>query len=264
VADWAWVQTLQPSVATRHLPSTATRSATPSEFVTTLDPWVDHPYRFAAIWLTNSADEVRRADRLLEKALSYHPTDWRNRFYLGYNQFFYLQQPGLAARTLEPAIDMPGAPTYLGPLVTRLRAQGGDLDTAALFLQQLIQNAPDEYARAEYLKAYDEIDTELRARLLDQLRAAFVARNGRDLREPSELWAGPLRLMRRMPPPHPHIDGFEWVIDPKSGQIVSSFYGTRYELHVHPLDEAQRESWRADGELPAGATQRADATEAKP
>ena len=125
----------------------------PIELVTSLDPWVDHPYRFAAIWLTDSADEVRRANRLLEKALSYHPRDWRNRFYLGYNQFFYLAASTRAPRARSsPRCDMPGAPTYLGPLVTRLRAEGGDLDTAALFLQELIRTAPDEYARAEYLE----------------------------------------------------------------------------------------------------------------
>ena len=129
----------------------------------------------------------------------------------------------------------------------------GDLDTAALFLEQLIQNAPDEYTRAEYLKAHDEIETERRARLLDQLRAVFVQRNHRDLREPAELWAGPLRLMRKMPPPHPHFEGFEWVLDAESGRIVSSFYGARYQLHVHPLDQLEREAWRAEEQQSANA-----------
>jgi hypothetical protein len=247
LADWTWIQTLQlvgsnTTVIAEH----GAVVADAIELVTTLDPWVDHPYRFAAIWLTHSMDEVKRANRLLEKSLSYHPTDWRNRFYLGYNEFFYLQEPARAAATLTPAIAMPGSPAYLGALVTRLQAAGSDLETAALFLQQLIQNAPDEYARAEYLKAHDEIEVERRARLLDGLRAEFAQRNGRDIREPAELWSGPLRLMRKMPPPHPHFEGFEWRIHPESGLIVSSFYGTRYQLHVHPLDELERKAWRAE------------------
>ena len=32
------------------------------DVVTTLDPWVDHPYRFAAIWMTDSLESVRKAD----------------------------------------------------------------------------------------------------------------------------------------------------------------------------------------------------------
>lgn len=241
VADWYWLQALQLvggelSDIGRH----AGELGDAVELVTALDPWVDHPYRFAAIWLVGDASQVRRANRMLEKSISYHPLDWRNRFYLGYNQFFYLQENAAAARTLEPALRLPGAPNYLGPLVTRLRAEGGDLLTAETFLQELIRTAPDEYARAEYWKALDEIETEHRARILDRARALFRERNGRDLREPSELWQGPRRVLREMPPAHPHFEGFEWVIDPASGEIVSSFYGSRYRLHFHPEDEARR------------------------
>ena len=102
--------------------------------MTGLDPWVDHPYRFAALWLTESDDEVRHANRLLEKGIAYHPLDWRNRFYLGYNQFFYLEDNARAADALESALRFPDAPDYLGAFVTRLRAAGDSLDTAALFL----------------------------------------------------------------------------------------------------------------------------------
>ena len=49
-----------------------------------------------------------------------------------------------AADAIEPALHLPGAPDYLGALVARLRAQGDGLDTAALFLQQLIREAADE------------------------------------------------------------------------------------------------------------------------
>jgi tetratricopeptide (TPR) repeat protein len=248
LADWAWVQALQLVGGDGDgVQKGAGEIADAIEFVAALDPWVDHPYRFAALWLTNSADEVRRANKLLQKAIAYHPGDWRNRFYLGYNEFFYLQDPERAARALKPAIGMRGAPNYLGALVTRLEAESGDLETAALFLEQLIRNAPDEYARAEYWKAYDEIETERRARFLDQMRQRFVQRNGRDLRAPAELWSGRLRVMEKMPPPHPHFPGFEWVIDPGTGQITSSFYGSRYALHFHPLDLAQRDSWRKQG-----------------
>jgi tetratricopeptide (TPR) repeat protein len=254
LADWVWVQALQLVGGDNgEIQQNASEIADAIEFVAALDPWVDHPYRFAALWLTNSADEVRRANKLLAKAIAYHPGDWRNRFYLGYNEFFFLQDAERAARALKPAIGMPGAPNYLGALVTRLEAESGDLDTAAVFLEQLIRSAPDEFARAEYLKAHDEIETERRARFLDQMRARFVKRNGRDLRSPAELWSGPARVMQKMPPPHPHFPGFEWVIDAETGRITSSFYGSRYTLHFHPLDLAQRDSWRKQGTVAAPA-----------
>jgi hypothetical protein len=256
VADWYWVQVLQVVGGAVHdVGNHAEAIGTTIELITDLDPWVDHPYRFAGIWLTGDADQVRQANRLLEKSLSYHPRDWRNRFYLGYNQFFYLGENAAAARTLEPALRMPAAPDYLGPLVTRLRAEGGDLRTAQLFLQELIRTAPDEYARAEYLKAHDEIETELVARMLDRARAAFAERHGRDIRQPAELWQGPLRVMSEMPPPHPHFPGFEWAIDPKDGRIVSTFYGTRYRLHIQADDAERRKRWRSGTEEKTGARQ---------
>ncbi|MGH0028677.1 MAG: tetratricopeptide repeat protein [Myxococcota bacterium] len=245
VADFYWVQALH-LVGGLHgnVPEHGGTIGDVIELVTTLDPWVSHPYRFAAVWMTGTLDDVRRANALLRKAVSYHPDDWRNRFHLGYNRFFYLQDNAAAADVLEPAIDMDGAPNYLGAFVARLRADGGDLETAALFLESLIENAPDEYVKAEYLKAYDEIETERRARLLDEARVVFWKRQGRDVRDPSELWEGPARVIRRMPPPHPHFPGFAWALDEETNEIVSTFYKTRYRLHIHGVDVELREQWR--------------------
>jgi hypothetical protein len=219
--------------------------------VTGLDPWVDHPYRFAALWLTDNADQVRHANRLLEKGIAYHPRDWRNHFYLGYNYFFYLDDNASAADSLERAMRFPEAPLYLGSFVTRLRATGDSLDTATLFLQNLIAQSRDEYEQAAYLEVLAEVETERRAQLLDHAREEFRKRNGRDVRQPSELWAGPLRILRAEPPAHPEQKGARWQLDPKSGEIVSSFYGRRYRLHENPADEAEKRAFRAGGSSPS-------------
>ena len=246
VADCYWVQTLGlVGGASENVEAHAGVIADLIELVTALDPWVDHPYRFAAVWLTRTAEEVRRANRLLHRAIAYHPKDWRNRFYLGYNHFFYLEENERAAQVLEPAVAMRGAPLYLGAFVSRLRADGGSLETAAAYLLELTRSAPDEYSRAEYLKAYDEIETERRARYLDEARVAFWERHGRDIRTPDELWRGPGRVIQGAPPAHPHFPGFVWLLDEASDEIVSSFYGSRYRLHIHRLDAERRARWRA-------------------
>lgn len=245
VADYYWVQALHLVGGTRTTVSEHSDTIGDLiELVTTLDPWVDHPYRFAAVWLTEELAQVRRANALLERGMAYHPDDWRNRFHLGYNRFFYLQDNAGAADVLEPAIRMEGAPRYLGAFVARLRAEGGDLETSALFLETLIEQAPDEYVKAEYLKAYDEIETERRARYLDAARVEFWKRHGRDLDSPDELWSGRGRIIRAMPPPHPHFPSFVWKLDPDSNEIVSSFYRSRYKLHIHGADVALRARWR--------------------
>jgi hypothetical protein len=144
----------------------------------------------------------------------------------------------------------PDAPLYLGSFVTRLRASSDSLDTAVLFLERLIAQTEDPYSRAEYLAVRDEIETERRARLLDRARAEFAQRNGRDIRAPAELWSGPLRVLAAEPPAHPEEKGQHWTLDAASGEIVSSYYGQRYRVHMNPADEALRRRWRADDSTP--------------
>jgi hypothetical protein len=195
---------------------------------TRLNPWVGHPYRFAAIWLTETPEQVRAANELLERGIAYHPRNWRNRFYLGFNHFFYLSEADRAAEVLEGAARLEGAPGYLSRLVARLRAEGGGLDAAALLLAELLSSEEDPYARAEYEKALDEIETERRARFLDAARAEYQRRFGQDVGTLEDLVRGPQPVLRELLP-EPH--GWEWVLDPESGRIMSSYYGRRYELH---------------------------------
>jgi tetratricopeptide (TPR) repeat protein len=214
------------------------------DVVTTLDPWVGHAYRFAAVWMIDDEPAVRHANAILERGIAHHPDDWRNRFYLGFNHFFYLGENGSAAAALEPAVGLPGAPRYLGRLVARLRseASGGEIEAAAAFLQELLRQAEDPFAKAEYEKALDEIETERRARRLDAAREEFERRHGRDLSSVEDLVQVKPPVLRALPP-EPH--GFEWTLDPESGQIVSSYVGHRYQVRIDGTNRMLLERFRA-------------------
>jgi hypothetical protein len=211
------------------------------EAVVELDPFVDHPYRFATLWLTHSPEQVRAANRLLERGVAYHPDDWRNRFYLSFNHFFYLGDVEAAARELAPAVGLPGTPPYLPRLLARLRSEGaGSLEPARVYLEELLRQTEDPFLRAEYEKALDEIATESRARVLDQAREVFRQRHGRDITAVEDLVAGPAPVLREIPP---DLHGWGWTIDAKSGRIVSAYYGRRYEVYIHATDRQRRERW---------------------
>jgi hypothetical protein len=251
VADYFWLQAVQVVGAGDFLPSrSATHIGKLLDVVTDLDPWVDHPYRFGAVWMTDTEQNVRHADQLLLRGIAYHPDDWRNRFYLGFNQFYYLEENEAAADTLEPATRRKGAPPYLSALAIRLRSQSGALDSAEIFLAELARREPDGYKRAEYERALGEVETERRARFLDRARAEYQRRNGRDIASVEDLLGGKSPVLREIPA---EPNGKGWQLS-EGGEIVSTFYGSRYVVHRNPIDEERRLKWHA--ERPAEASAR--------
>jgi hypothetical protein len=252
-SDYYWLQAVQVLGGARaDIGGKSELVARLMDVVTTLDPWVGHPYRFAAVWLTDSLESVWAANRLLERGIAYHPDEWRNRHYLGFNHFFYLGDVETAADTLEPAVGMPGSPRYLGALVAKMRAGRDGLETSASFLASLVADTQDGYARAEYLKALDEVETERRARLLDQARAEYLRRNGRDIDRVQDLLLGSPPPLRALPPAHPQLPQFRWAVDPDTGEITSSYYGRRYEPQIHPTDRSRHERWRREQKAEEG------------
>jgi tetratricopeptide (TPR) repeat protein len=194
--------------------------------------------------MTDDEAAVRHANAILERGIAHHPEDWRNRFYLGFNRFFYLGENAEAAAALTPALSLPGAPRYLGRLAARLRSQGsgGELESAAAFLHELRRQTPDPFAQAEYERALDEIEAERRARRLDLARNEFQRRHGRDIERVEDLVRVPPAVLRALPP-EPH--GFEWTLDPESGQILSSYLGHRYQVRIDATNRKLLERFRA-------------------
>lgn len=247
LSDYYWVQAVllaggheSPSKHSKHLGRLI-------DVVTTLDPWVDHAYRFAAVWLIETLEDVRHANVLLERSFDYHPDEWRNRFYLGFNQFFYLEDNEAAAESLFVASQLPGSPKYIPRLVARLRSEVADLGAAALFLEEMVRTAPDDDAKAEYQAALDEIEIEWKARELDRAREAYKKLFDEDIDFVEQLVMGSKAVLARLPNPEPSSlppqlrRGSRWVIDPEDGRIQSTYFGRRYEIHVDSINRARRE-----------------------
>ena len=244
LADFYWLQAVQLVGSNESLVGKSPYIGRLIDVVTTLDPWVGHPYRFAAIWMTDDEAAVRHANAILERGITYHPEDWRNRFYLAFNRFFYLDEHMEAADALTPALRLAGAPRYLGRLAARLRSEGGggDIESAAAFLHELLLQTPDPSAKADYEKALDEIETERRARSLDLARREFERRHGRDIEHVEDLVRVSPPVLRALPP-EPH--GATWTIDPESREIVSSHIGHRYQVRIDGTNRKLLERFHA-------------------
>lgn len=181
MADYYWLQAVQIVGGSMRPEAQGTLLGRFIDVVTTVDPWVGHPYRFVAIWLTGSEADVRQANRLLERSFEYHPDEWRNRFYLGFNHFYYLEETEPAAHWLEEAARIEGSPRYLAGLAARLRAGDAGIEVAEGMIRRLLAGTEDPYAKAEYEKMLEEIQTERRARFLDAARAAYRKGHGEDI-----------------------------------------------------------------------------------
>jgi tetratricopeptide (TPR) repeat protein len=244
MADYYWLQAVQVVGTSMRPEDEGTLLGRYIDVVTTVDPWVGHPYRFAAVWLTGSEEDVRQANRILERSFDYHPDEWRNRFYLGFNYFFYLEESEPAAHWLEEAAKIEGSPRYLAGLAARLRAGNAGLEVAASMIRRFLADTDDPYARAEYEKMLDEIETERRARFLDGAREAYRKGHGEDIEKVEDLLAGPYPVLQKLPP-EPH--DWEWILDEESGDIVSSYYERRYRPHFSGEDQAEIRGWRVKG-----------------
>ncbi|MAI25993.1 MAG: hypothetical protein ACJZ7Z_05080 [Myxococcota bacterium] len=250
VSDYYWLKAVQIAGGARTPgPEQGDYLARLVDLVTYLNPHVGHAYRFAAVWLIQTEEEVREANRLLRRGIESQPEEWRNWFYLGFNHFYYLDETEEAARNLAVASELPGAPAYLSRLVVRLRAESGGLDVAQALLSEMVRDTQTEEALSGYLEALGEIEVERHARDLDSAREAFVETYGRDIESMDELAAFFDPILNRLPRAQPSRVGIElggesnWVIDPESNQIVSDYYGRRYRVNF-ASDRAHRiEEW---------------------
>jgi hypothetical protein len=239
LADLHWIRAVQIVGSARtHVGHGATIGAL-IDVVTTLDPWVDHPYRFAAVWMNDDEASVRQANELIRRGIKHHPDDWRGYFYLAFNHFFYLGEQREAARALKPALDLKGRPAYLTRLAARLESHEGGLDASAAFLSELAHQAANDDEREAFLGALEEIETERRARFLDTARAEYVRRHQRDIASVDDLVRG--GVLRRLPE-DPYGEG--WEISALTGEIVSKRLRFRYDVKIDGTSRKQLAAFR--------------------
>lgn len=260
VSDYYWLKAVQIAGGARTPgPEQGDYIARLIDLVTYLNPHVGHAYRFAAVWLIQSEEEVREANRLLRRGIENQPEEWRNWFYLGFNHFYYLDEPEEAARNLAVASELPGAPAYLSRLVVRLRAESGGLDVAQALLNQMVRETESEEALSGYLEALGEIEVERHARALDSAREAFRNTYGRDIESVDELAVFFDPILKRLPRAQPSRLGIElgaessWSIDPETDQIVSDYYGRRYKVNFASDRAVRIEEWKRSAEAGSGS-----------
>ncbi len=190
LADYYWLAAIQ-----------ATGKATTEEdyrdiadyaqLITDLDPDFAYIYRFAGVVVPYNRGRETWANTgestaILEKGVARFP-DWvLLRMLLSYNYSVFQRQYLRAAQLLQETAHLPGAPSYLPMLATRLYAQGGSFEAASAIADQFAAKAEDPETRAAFEHRKQEIALERILQEADHAVSSFRERYGRlpkDLRE---------------------------------------------------------------------------------
>jgi hypothetical protein len=118
---------------------------------TDLDPYFFDPYYFGNANLTWEGNLIKETNTLLDKGSRYRDWDWMLPFYIGFNNFYFLQDNEKAAFYLMEAAKRPTySGTLLPTLAARLAYQGKRTENAIIFLQEILSKTEDKNIRWIY------------------------------------------------------------------------------------------------------------------
>lgn len=196
------------------------------DVITDLDPAFLDPYVLAESLLTWDAGRVDDANRLLRKGLKHRKDDWQFPFYIGFNYFYFLKEPDLAADYLMMASRLPDSPSFLPTLASRLGYYGGNTSTATVFLRGLIAQTTEKSIRTSMIMRLKALET---AALLEELVAKYKSEYGMSPTQIKDLIsAGYLEKL----PPDPY--GGNWILL-ETGRV----YSTSRFLQMSNFDDTQ-------------------------
>jgi hypothetical protein len=198
---------------------------------TDVDPYFLDPYYFGNGIFSWEARKIKEANILLEKGSGYRTWDWILPFFIGFNNFFFLQDNVKAADYLMEASRRPGANPMLGSLASKLAFKGNLTETSIQFLEETLQRTDDERAK-EVLKTRLEI-----LRSILYLEKAIYKYKQAFHNKPRNLEALVTKRIIRSIPLDPY--GGRFYIDKDGG--VRSTSSSKLETYLSPFQKKYRQ-----------------------
>ncbi|OLB56494.1 MAG: hypothetical protein E6K58_04615 [Nitrospirae bacterium] len=196
------------------------------DVLTDVDPTFVAAYLVTGSVLGVWAGLPRESIALLTKGMRHHPDVWQLPFYVGYDYFYELGDPVMAARYFRMAAVLPGAPDYLPRLAARMTVEVGDPQAALEFLQRLYQQTEDEKVRQGLSRRMKEVIAERDIRFLEEGVRRYKARYGQ---RPVRLEDLVTRGIIPQIPGEPFGGSYELKV--AEGTVTST--GLRERLRVH-------------------------------
>lgn len=225
VADIIWLKTIQLIGEDTVTPDGYNWIYHALDVVTTLDPKFAYAYQLGGVTLSVLGKVPEKSNLLLIKGMRENPDVWQIPFYIGFNNFFYLNDYKTAAEYMAKASELPGNPAYLPKLASRLYVQAGDPDIALEFLTRFYKETKDENVRDALEQRIKEVIVERDARLLEDAIKRY-----------ENLYkAYPERLIQLVEQgiiselPHEPLGGY-YYFNPEDGRVYSSVVKERMKV----------------------------------
>lgn len=110
-----------------------------------LDPAFAQTYILAQGWLPwEPAGMVAEAQEILRVAAAHRPWDWRPTHDMGFNEYYFRDNPGAAGKLFLEAANTPNAPSFLAILGARLAQTGGETESAIVVMRSMLAGKDTE------------------------------------------------------------------------------------------------------------------------
>jgi tetratricopeptide (TPR) repeat protein len=146
------------------------------DVLTDLDPHFVHAYQYTGTILAIIAGMPHESVAVLKKGVESNPAAWQLAFFLGYDYYYELGDPGSASEYFKKAAMEPGAPTWLAGLAARMAVEANDPAAGLEFLQHLYLQTKDENVKHGLAQRIREVTAERDIRILEQAVAVYHSR----------------------------------------------------------------------------------------
>jgi len=160
LADIVWLQAVQVAGNLKITPAEYDRLYALLNVEADLDPKFEMPYLLGGLVLGESPQHGREALRVFQRGKVTHPSDWRFPFYIGFTHYFSLGDAMAGGRAMAEAARLPGSPTYLPGLASRMLSEAKEPEVALALLEPIVKQESDPARRAVLERRMREVTVE--------------------------------------------------------------------------------------------------------
>jgi len=160
LADIVWLQAVQVAGNLKITPAEYDRLYALLNVEADLDPKFEMPYLLGGLVLGESPQHGREALRVFQRGKVTHPSDWRFPFYIGFTHYFSLGDAMAGGWAMAEAARLPGSPTYLPGLASRMLSEAKEPEVALALLEPIVKQESDPARRAVLERRMREVTVE--------------------------------------------------------------------------------------------------------